>query len=222
MYKQDKYEESLIIFDSLVNENFFPEKDYNYLGRFYYLKGNCERMLDKYKEAIADFTKSIENIKFKKSDYKSKTWKSNKNSINFYDLFVSGGLVYMNGRKSNAYLYRAECKIQLSDFYGAINDLRVYHDLTTDSNQYSNSMYGFCSDNLGKEQLAIKYYTKSIYYYKKKGNHNDYDDIYSQSFFLRGKLYLRRKDKQKGCLDLSKAGELGYTEAYEYIEKYCH
>jgi hypothetical protein len=24
-----------------------------------------------------------------------------------------------------------------------------------------------------------------------------------------------------GCLDLSKAGELGYKEAYEMIKKYC-
>jgi len=28
--------------------------------------------------------------------------------------------------------------------------------------------------------------------------------------------------KDSGCLDLSKAGELGYFKAYETIKKYCN
>ena len=29
------------------------------------------------------------------------------------------------------------------------------------------------------------------------------------------------KDKEKGCIDLSKAGELGVEDAYSVIKKYC-
>ena len=29
------------------------------------------------------------------------------------------------------------------------------------------------------------------------------------------------QDTQKGCLDLSKAGELGLAEAYEVLKRYC-
>jgi hypothetical protein len=40
--------------------------------------------------------------------------------------------------------------------------------------------------------------------------------------YVRGlsKIILGQKDS--GCLDLSKAGELGYDRAYEAIEKYCN
>ena len=30
------------------------------------------------------------------------------------------------------------------------------------------------------------------------------------------------KDTRKGCLDLSKAGELGILEAYEILKRYAH
>ena len=30
------------------------------------------------------------------------------------------------------------------------------------------------------------------------------------------------KDTRKGCLDLSKAGELGITEAYEVLKRYAN
>jgi hypothetical protein len=33
------------------------------------------------------------------------------------------------------------------------------------------------------------------------------------------KIELNQKDG--GCLDLSKAGELGYSEAYDKIQQYC-
>mgnify|MGYP002512691932 CR=1 FL=1 len=32
-------------------------------------------------------------------------------------------------------------------------------------------------------------------------------------------IYL--KDKEKGCIDLSRAGELGVADAYGVIKKYC-
>ncbi len=33
------------------------------------------------------------------------------------------------------------------------------------------------------------------------------------------KIYINQKDS--GCLDLSKAGEMGYTDAYDTIKEYC-
>ena len=38
-------------------------------------------------------------------------------------------------------------------------------------------------------------------------------------YFYFSKLKLGQKES--GCLDLSRAGELGYNEAYEAIKKYC-
>lgn len=38
----------------------------------------------------------------------------------------------------------------------------------------------------------------------------------------RGLLKLELGQKDSGCLDLSKAGELGYEKAYELIREYCN
>ena len=43
-------------------------------------------------------------------------------------------------------------------------------------------------------------------------------DVYSNRGFA--KIALGQKDS--GCLDLSKAGEMGFFEAHETIKKYCN
>ena len=44
---------------------------------------------------------------------------------------------------------------------------------------------------------------------------------YAEAFYFRGGAELVLGQKDAGCLDLSKAGELGFAEAYEQIKKYC-
>jgi hypothetical protein len=39
--------------------------------------------------------------------------------------------------------------------------------------------------------------------------------------FKRGLLKLMSGQKESGCIDLSKAGELGMVIVYEEIKKYC-
>ena len=58
---------------------------------------------------------------------------------------------------------------------------------------------------------AINQYTKAL-------------DIYpalKEAYFNRGLVLIFLKDKEKGCIDLSKAGELGVQDAYSVIKKYC-
>lgn len=40
-------------------------------------------------------------------------------------------------------------------------------------------------------------------------------------YYYRGIAKLNSNQIDSGCLDLSKAGELGYKEAYVLIKKYC-
>ena len=42
-----------------------------------------------------------------------------------------------------------------------------------------------------------------------------------EAYFNRGLVLIYLKDKEKGCIDLSKAGELGVADAYGVISKYC-
>ena len=44
---------------------------------------------------------------------------------------------------------------------------------------------------------------------------------FGDAFFNRGLVLIYLKDKEKGCIDLSKAGELGIDDAYSVINKYC-
>ena len=41
------------------------------------------------------------------------------------------------------------------------------------------------------------------------------------AYYNRGLVLIYLKDKEKGCIDLSRAGELGVSEAYSVINKYC-
>ena len=58
---------------------------------------------------------------------------------------------------------------------------------------------------------AINQYTKAIELYP----------ALSQAYFNRGLVLIYLKDKEKGCIDLSRAGELGVNDAYGVIKKFC-
>ena len=47
-----------------------------------------------------------------------------------------------------------------------------------------------------------------------------YPDM-GEAHFNRGLVLIYLKDREKGCIDLSRAGELGIADAYSVISKYC-
>jgi tetratricopeptide (TPR) repeat protein len=58
---------------------------------------------------------------------------------------------------------------------------------------------------------AIDSYGKAIALYPYMG----------EAYFNRGLVLIYLKDKEKGCIDLSRAGELGIGDAYNVISRYC-
>lgn len=58
---------------------------------------------------------------------------------------------------------------------------------------------------------AIDSYDKAIRIYPYMGD----------AYFNRGLVLIYLKDKEKGCIDLSRAGELGVEDAYSVISRYC-
>ncbi len=65
--------------------------------------------------------------------------------------------------------------------------------------------------NSGDYQGAIKDYDKAI-----EINPKD-----AEAYYNRGLAKIGLGQKYSGCLDLSRAGKLGYSKAYEAIKKYC-
>ena len=58
---------------------------------------------------------------------------------------------------------------------------------------------------------AIKDFTKAI----------EIDKNDRLSYYHRALAKIEIEDFESACVDLSKAGELGYTQAYEYIKSCC-
>ena len=69
------------------------------------------------------------------------------------------------------------------------------------------NLYCLASDHIS----SIQAYTKAIEAYPYMGD----------AYFNRALVQIYLKDKEKGCNDLSVAGELGVKEAYNVIKKYC-
>ncbi len=69
------------------------------------------------------------------------------------------------------------------------------------------NMYSHSKDFL----TAIQYYTQALYYHTNIG----------EAYYNRGLILIYLKDQEKGCIDLSKAGELGVGDAYSAIKRYC-
>ena len=57
---------------------------------------------------------------------------------------------------------------------------------------------------------------------KRFGMEEYHDRKHAMAFCNRGLAKIKLNDKNGGCLDLSKAGELGFQAAYESIKKYCN
>ncbi len=65
---------------------------------------------------------------------------------------------------------------------------------------------------LASEHIAsIENYTRAIDLYPYMGD----------AYYNRGLVLIYLRDKEKGCIDLSRAGELGVKDAYGVIKKYC-
>ena len=96
------------------------------------------------------------------------------------------------------------------DYSDAINDMNYAKEIIPDLPYiYYNLANLYC---LSSEHIAsIDNYTKAINLWPYMGD----------AYFNRGLVLIYLKDKEKGCIDLSRAGELGVEDAYGVIKKYC-
>ena len=108
---------------------------------------------------------------------------------------------------------RARVKDQITrsyDYTDAIEDMKGAAAVVDDMPYvYYNlgNLYCLSSEHIN----SIDNYTKAIELYPYMGD----------AYFNRGLVLIYLKDKEKGCIDLSRAGELGVQDAYGVIKKYC-
>ncbi len=96
------------------------------------------------------------------------------------------------------------------DYSGAIDDLQKAASLAPDfAYVYYNLGNLYCLSNRMPE--SIVQYSKAIELYP----------YLAEAYYNRGLIQIYLKEKEKGCMDVSTAGELGIQDAYSVIKKYC-
>lgn len=96
------------------------------------------------------------------------------------------------------------------DYSEAIDDMREAISIVPDMPQlYFNLGNLLCLS--GEMVSAMDNYSQAISLHPSMGD----------AYYNRGLVLIYLKDKEKGCIDLSRAGELGVGDAYSVIDKYC-
>jgi len=124
-----------------------------------------------------------------------------------------------------AFLFRGKAKWNLGDNRGGISDL-------TKSIGYANENTIGDSIEGGKDILATNYLLrgtlKQLLDYPFQEVIKDYDKAIKLNptegkyYAARGYTKIQNGQKDSGCLDLSKGGELGLSLAYEMIKELCN
>ena len=145
--------------------------------------------------------------------------------------------------------YRALAKSEVGDYFGAISDYDILISKGDDGQNYdmatvyNNKAYSYVK--LKNYEKALPLVTKAIeldkskwsiwdtraeIYFKKEEYGKAINDATkairikedANTFYTKGLAHIKLNEKELGCKDLSRAGELGKSEAYEEIKKNCN
>ncbi|WP_194777136.1 tetratricopeptide repeat protein [Pararhodonellum marinum] len=144
------------------------------------------------------------------------------------------------------FLYRGLAKNNLGDYIGAISDFNRAIILNEDMSYMSYLNRGLAKDRLEDYRGAISDFNKAIQkepneiapFFNRglsksklndcKGAILDLNRVISsnpnlaEAYFLRGLCFIMSGEQDRGCIDLSKAGELGSAKSYPLIRDYCN
>jgi tetratricopeptide (TPR) repeat protein len=194
------YEEAISYFDKAIAEN--DSNDYNF-----YLRGVSKFRTFDYAGAIADFTRAIDLSPSNKNQWWSEGTRSLKIGTSYT---TSLGGKSLEHKYYYAYFYRGQSKLELGDYRGAITDFNKVVSIDKElASAYS--LRGICNYNLNEFEKAIQDFSIGI-------KMNPKDGI---AHYYKGTCHLNIGQTEIGCMDLSRAGELGISEAYDLIKEHC-
>lgn len=158
------------------------------------------------------------------------------NSVNTYSQAID-----LNPANPFLYFNRSTTRAEMIDFISSIDN--SYQRITIDSDPANrlrnNSSRDYNYDEaIADLNKAIKLYPDFAYSYYNRANllalsgklpeaYEDYtravelNPSLAEAYYNRGLVQIFMKDTRKGCLDLSKAGELGILQAYDVLKKYA-
>jgi clan AA aspartic protease (TIGR02281 family) len=179
-----------------------------------YLRGKAKLKMDDYQGAIADFSQEL--IKDSINDANaartpavtgSKYKKDDRTDLKLNSL----GKNTASERINLLYCYRGLCKRSLNDYRGALSDFNKAIKIDAKDD--------WALTNRASTKALIKDYKGAIADLNLAITYNAEN---AEAYYIRGLIKILLKQKDSGCLDYSKAGELGYSEAYEKIKEDCN
>jgi tetratricopeptide (TPR) repeat protein len=163
-----------------------------------------------YNDAIADFTKSLELHCCPAEVYYQRG--RAKGQLGDYIGAIDDQTNAIKIDSNNAWTYqeRGIAKFQIKDYQGAIEDFNISLKISPNARSYRSR--GIVKMLLEDFRGAIEDCNLSI----------KLDPSFPTAYMTRGMAKIHLNQKESGCLDLSKAGELGMTDAYEEIKRSCN
>ncbi len=237
-YLVKDYKGAILVFNEAIEENPQSADDYcfrgsskNYLedyrgalqdynkaielnqefGLAYFYRGKLKITLEDYRGGIQDFNKAIEldsefaDAYINRGEAKSKLM-DNRGAIQDHNKAIE-----LEPRNFGAYYFRGLAKSDLKDYRGAIQDLTKSIEL--------NSEFWGAYFFRAEAKSVLEDYRGAIQDFN---NAIELEPNCTEAYFHRGMAKLIIGQMDSGCLDLSKAGELGYSDAYDAIKKYCN
>ncbi|MBR3678432.1 MAG: tetratricopeptide repeat protein [Alistipes sp.] len=159
------------------------------------------------------------------------------NAVNSYTAAIT-----LSPTNPFVYLNRAATQAEMIDFISSIDNayqrISIESDPARQLHNRSTRTYNY-DDAIADLTKAIKLYPGFAYAYYNRANllalsgqlPEAYDDYtkaielnpnFAEAYYNRGLIQIYMKDTHKGCLDISKAGELGIEEAYEVLRAYSN
>lgn len=194
-----------VVFMTSVSMSFAQTaKDYVQIGRDFLEKRE-------YVEALVNLNRAIEMDPNQSAAYYLRgnikdNFEDRHGAMKDYNLAIE-----KNPKFADAFYARGNIKMALQDYYGAVDD---YTAAITINENYVEAYFsrGKAKQFLQAYQDAINDCTKIIQINPKNAS----------AYSMRGILRIEFGDLKNGCLDLSKAGEMGDLKAYDLIKEKCN
>ncbi len=181
-------------------------REYSY---YYSSRGDAKNHLGDYLGAIQDYERAIYVNPLDDFSYYSRGEAKEKIGDHAAAMLDYNKAITINPKQEVYYLGRGLLKIDLGNYFEAILDFTYAISLNPCDMKFR--FRGFAKLIMGDNQGAINDYSRAV-------EINPWDGV---NYYYRGISRIANGDIYLGCLDLSKAGELGYADAYDEIRRKC-
>ncbi len=213
--------------------------------------GNPDIVISRMESNVAPDSLLAVNRRYKQSEFAGhETWASlfelaiTESLIKQYTNAVNTYTQAIEQNPSNPFLYlnRAATRAEMIDFISSIDNayqrISIENDPASRLHNTHTRSYNY-DDAIADLNKAIKLYPTFAYAYYNRANlhalsgrlpeaFDDYtraiaeNPSFAEAYYNRGLIQIFMKDTRKGCLDISKAGELGIPEAYDVLKDYAN